>query len=131
MLACYLGCAGNLEPQWRRTVSVLLFQPPAAAQCVVSAPSRRELARRDGVIAVDHVSAVGTPVDWRQGSNKAVAMLWLAAEDRLTLLRHLCDAAAFLAEAFGFADRHDRPVTGSPWVDKLIDAAAGASTWNQ
>lgn len=131
VLACHLGCAGNLELRWRRSVSLLLFQPPPAAQRVVSAPSRRELGRRDGVIAVDHVSAVGATVDWRQGTNKAVAMLWLAAEDRLTLLRNLCDAAEFLAEAFGFIDRHGRQVTDNPWVDKLMGAAAGASAWNQ
>ncbi|MBO0822262.1 MAG: hypothetical protein J2P27_00190 [Actinobacteria bacterium] len=125
-LACYLGRAEPMALDWRRAVVVLLFQPPPLAARVTQAPSRREVARLPGVIAVDEIAAAGDPVDWRLGTNRAAAKIWMAASDRPDLLRLLGDAAVFLTEKFVFTDDVGRRVTEMPWVNKLVESTTGA-----
>lgn len=120
-LRCALGEPAELDLHWRRSVLVLLFQAPAGADRVVRAPSRREVARRPGVLAVDEIQPAGTVVDWRNGTNAAVAWVWLAADDPAGLRARLADLAGFLGDAFGFADRHGRPVRDQDWLDRMTE----------
>jgi hypothetical protein len=103
-LRAALSQSVELRLDWRRAVLVLLFPPPAAATRIVAAPSRRELARLPGVLAVDRISIVGAPVDWRAGASAAAAELWLAGDDHDQLWSRLADTVAMLTERFAFAD---------------------------
>ncbi len=120
-LRCALGEPAELDLRWRRSVLVLLFQAPAGAARVVRAPSRREVARRPGVLAVDDIQPAGAAVDWRNGTNAAVAWVWLAADDGAGLRARLADLAGFLGDAFGFADRTGRPVRDQDWLDRITE----------
>lgn len=111
-LRCALGQPVDLDLRWDRSVLVLLHQAPAPAARVVRAPSRREVGRRPGVLAVDRVSPVGTALDWRAGTNEAVAWVWLAGDGPAELGERLLDLTGFLDDAFGFVDGAGRPVTG-------------------
>lgn len=122
-LSCALGRTVELDLSWDRCVLVLLFQPPAGAERVVRTPSRRDIARRPGVLAVDKVSPVGTAVDWRGGTNAAVAWVWLAGEGHLELHSRLADLAGFLGDAFGFVDDSGRDVADRPWLDLMTEGA--------
>jgi hypothetical protein len=122
-LCCALGRPVELDLSWQRCVLVLLFQPPREAARVVRAPSRREVGRRPGVLAVDEVSPVGTAVDWRNGTNFAVAWVWLAADDPAGLRARLLDLAGYLGDAFGFADDHGGRVTDRGWLELITEGS--------
>jgi biotin carboxylase len=123
-LRCALGRPVDLDLSWDRCVLVLLFQPPARARRVVRAPARRETARRPGVAAVDQVSPAGTGVDWRDGTNRAVAWVWLAADGHLELRERLVDLAAFLDDSFGFVDDSGRAVADRSWLDLIAERSS-------
>jgi biotin carboxylase len=119
VLSCALGRAGELELRWDRCALVFLFQPPPAARRIVRAPSRAELRRLPGVIAVDRVEHAGVRLDWRNGTNRAVAWAWLAADNHGDLHRKLLGVAQFLGEKFEFADEHGLPVDDDRWIEKI------------
>jgi hypothetical protein len=103
-----------------------LFQPPPTARQVEAAPSRRETAKLPGVVAVDEITPPGATLDWRLGSNKAAAArIWLAADDRELLVRHLAEAATWLSARFTFTDSQGRKVSDMSWIDKLKESARG------
>ncbi|MGH3375553.1 MAG: ATP-grasp domain-containing protein, partial [Actinoallomurus sp.] len=120
-LNCALGRLPDLDLRWGRCVLVLLFQPPARAVGIIRAPSRRELARRPGVLAGDQLHAAGTSVDWRRGTNFPAAMLWLAGDGHDELRARLLDVAAFLTEEFAFAGPDGRTLSDSAWLDLITD----------
>jgi hypothetical protein len=120
-LNCALGHLPDLDLKWDRCVLVLLFQPPARAAGIIRAPSRRELARRPGVLAVDQLHAAGTSVDWRRGTNFPAALLWLAGDGHDELRARLLDVAAFLTEEFVFAGPDGDTLAGSVWLDLITD----------
>lgn len=118
-LECALGRSPSLILRWRRCVLALLFQAPATATRINAAPSRREITRLPGVIAVDSVAAPGPAPDWRDGTNQAVAKLWLAADDHSALFARLAGLAEFLAENFSFEDAHGRPAEDRQWLQAV------------
>jgi hypothetical protein len=120
-LNCALGRLPDLDLRWDRCVLVLLFQPPARATEIVRAPSRRELVRRPGVLAVDQLHPAGTSVDWRRGTNFPAALLWLAGDGHDELRARLLDVAEFLTEEFTFAGPDGRTLAGSAWLDLITD----------
>jgi hypothetical protein len=124
-LSCYLDSARAVTLDWTRTAAVLLFQPPATARQVEAAPSRREAAKLPGVVAVDEITPAGSTLDWRLGSNKAAARIWLAADDREQLVRDLAEAATWLSARFTFTDSQRREVSDMSWIDKLRESARG------
>ena len=107
------------ELDWRQCVQALLFQAPAAARRIVRSPSRRELSRLPGVIAIESVSAVGAEVHWRTGTLGLVAAVWLTAEDHAELHRRVVGVSEFLTDGFGYVDAGDRPVQDRSWLDQL------------
>lgn len=119
-LCCALGRDEDLDLRWDKCVLVLLFQPPARAERIVKAPSRRAIARRPGVLAVDEISPAGTIVNWRNGTNLAVAWVWLAADSHAELRARLLDVAEFLAGEFSFADEAGRQVEDQTWIEQIM-----------
>jgi biotin carboxylase len=122
-LSCYVGGAEASALEWTQAVAVLLFQPPSTARRIEAAPSRREAAKLPGVLAVDEISAPGCRVDWRLGTNKAAARIWLAAPDRELLLRHLADTATWLSAKFKFTDSEGQEVSDMRWIDRIAESA--------
>ncbi len=118
-LSCVLGRAQNLTLRWDRCALVLLFQAPPAAVAVTRAPARREIGRMPGVVAVDNVSPAGTAVDWRNGTNHAVAWVWLTADGHDELRERLGDLVAFLSGSFTFVGADGREVRGSEWLERI------------
>ena len=91
-LSCLLGHAQDLTLRWDRCALSLNFQAPPTAVAVTSAPTRREIRRLPGVVAVDGVSPEGTAVDWRKGTIGAVAWVWLTGDGHDELHERLVDA---------------------------------------
>jgi hypothetical protein len=123
-LSCYLDRAPPVTLGWQRAAAVLLFQPPPAARRITAAPARPEAAKLPGVLAVDDIGAPGAAIDWRLGTNKAVARIWLAAADRELLLHRMADAVSWLSARFRFTDGDGREVSDMPWTEKIMEAAA-------
>lgn len=111
-----------LRPEWRRAVLVLLYPAPLGAATVTSVPSRRELARLPGVLAVDSVAQAGEPVDWRSGAAGNVATLWLGADDHDALCRRLADAVSYLGRHCAFAGLTGAPVRDDTWWTQMATA---------
>jgi len=124
-LSCALGQYADLDLRWDRCVLVLLFQAPARADRIERAPSRREVARRPGVQAVDMVSPAGASVNWRGGTNLAPAWVWLAADSHAELRGHLLDLAAFLSEEFSFVDAAGNPIRDHGWIERITRGESG------
>lgn len=118
-LNCALGHDADLDLSWDRCVLVLLFQPPGRARRIVAAPSRRAITRFPGVLAVDKVSPAGTTVDWRDGTNLAIAWVWIAADNHVELRARLLAVVDFLASEFDFTDEAGEPVVDRSWADQL------------
>jgi biotin carboxylase len=118
-LASSLGQAPPLELDWQQCVQALLLQAPAAARRIVRSPSRRELSRLPGVIAIESVSAAGAEVHWRTGTLGSVAAVWLTADDHAELHRRAVGVSEFLTDGFGYLDAEDRPVQDRSWLDQL------------
>ncbi len=118
-LSCLLGRAEDLELSWARCVSVMLFQPPLAARHVSKVPERRLAYRLPGALAVDDIARAGTAVDWRAGTNQAVARLWLSADNHCDLRERILDAAQFLTDKFEFVDAAGAVVPSRAWLDAL------------
>ena len=115
-LASALGRAPAVELDWHRCVQALLFQAPADARRIVRSPSRRELSRLPGVIAIESVSAVGAEVHWRTGTLGLVAAVWLTADDHDELHRRVVRTSEFLTDEFGYVDATTvRCRTGAGW----------------
>jgi hypothetical protein len=127
-LACLLGHAQDLTLGWDRCAQVLLFQAPPGAVAVTSAPTRREIRRLPGVVAVDRVSPEGTAVDWRDGTNHAVAWVWLTGDGHDELHERLVDLASFLSDRFTFADADGREVRDSEWLERVSKSPALENT---
>jgi hypothetical protein len=118
-LSCALGRAEGLTLRWDRCALVLLYQAPLAAVAVTRAPTRREIRRMPGVVAVDDVSPAGTAVDWRTGTNRAVAWVWLTGDGHDELHERLGDLVAFLSASFTFAAADGREVRDAEWLEKM------------
>jgi hypothetical protein len=127
-LSCALGRAESPTLRWDRCALVLLFQAPLTAVAVTRAPTRREIRRMPGVVAVDDVSPAGTVVDWRHGTNRAVAWVWLTADGHDELHERVADVSAFLAGGFTFVDSGGRDVRDSEWLERVSgDLALGGA----
>ncbi|HJQ01701.1 MAG TPA: hypothetical protein VJ851_08880 [Jatrophihabitans sp.] len=120
-LASALGRPSDVELDWYRCVQALLYQPPPAARRVVRSPSRRELTKLPGVIAIETISPVGTEVHWRNGTLGLVATVWLAADDHDQLHERVVRISEFLFEGFDYVDSDGRPVHDRSWLDKLTE----------
>lgn len=120
-LAAAASVPAEIELTWRRAVLVLLFQPPAAARRVVTAPARREIARLPGVLAVDSLGNAGDAVDWRSGSGGNVATVWLGADDHDALLAHLSGLLGVLTGRFTFAGDESAAVADDGWLTQLLE----------
>jgi hypothetical protein len=118
-LSCALGREEDLTLRWSRCALVLLFQAPPAAVAVTRAPTRREIRRMRGVVAVDDVSPAGTAVDWRRGTNRAVAWVWLTGDGHDELHDRLGDMVAFLSASFTFTGADGREVRDSEWLERM------------
>ncbi len=127
-LSCLLGHAQELTLSWDRCAQVLLFQAPSAAVAVTRAPTRREVRRMPGVVAVDEVSPEGTAVDWRHGTNRAVAWVWLTGDGHDELHERLVDLARFLSDSFTFVDADGREVRESDWLERVSKSPALENT---
>jgi hypothetical protein len=127
-LSCLLGEAQELTLGWDRCALVLLFQAPAAAVAVTRAPTRREIRRLPGVVAVDQLSPEGTAVDWRHGTNRAVAWVWLTGDGHDELHERLADLARFLFDRFTFVDADGREVRDSEWLERVSKSPALENT---
>ena len=127
-LACLLGHAQELTLRWDRCAQVLLFQAPPAAVAVTGAPTRREIRRMPGVVAVGEVSPEGTAVDWRNGTNSAVAWVWLTGDGHDELHERLVDLATFLSDRFTFVDADGRQVRDSEWLERVSKSPALENT---
>jgi hypothetical protein len=123
-LSCLLGHAQDLPLRWDRCALSLNFQAPPTAVAVTSAPTRREIRRLPGVVAVDGVSAEGTAVDWRRGTVGAVAWVWLTGDGHDELHERLADAARFLFDRFAFVDADGRQVRDSEWLERVSKSPA-------
>lgn len=118
-LSCVLGRERDLALRWDRCALVLLFQPPPDAVGITRAPSRREIGRLRGVVGVDELSPAGTAVDWRNGTNRAAAWVWLTAESHGDLHERLMEMATFLDDRFTFSDQGGCPVRNAAWLDRI------------
>lgn len=118
-LSCALGNTAELALNWQRCVLMLFFQPPARARVVTTAPSRRVITRRPGVLSVDDIAGENTPVDWRDGSNRSAAKVWLAADSHDELHARLIDLAGFLTDEFCFSDETGARVKESAWLERI------------
>ena len=81
-----------------------------------------------GVVAVDEVSPEGTAVDWRNGTNCAVAWVWLTGDSHEELHERLVDLARFLFDSFTFVDADGRQVRDSEWLEKVSKSPAQENT---
>ncbi|MEO6703636.1 MAG: hypothetical protein ABI140_14440 [Jatrophihabitantaceae bacterium] len=122
-LTSVLGQPQQVELRWDRCVLGLLFQPPAAARRVVSAPSRREVSRLPGVIAVEDIAAVGSAVHWRNGTFGMVARLWIAADSHPDLQESFVRVTEFLTDRFGYVDAEGQPVRDLSWLATVAGSA--------
>jgi ATP-grasp domain len=127
-LSCILGHTQELTLSWDRCAQVLLFQAPPAAVAVTSAPTRREIRRMPGVVAVDDVSPEGTAVDWRHGTNRAVAWVWLTGDGHDELHERLVHLTGFLSDSFTFVDADGREVRDSEWLERVSKSPALENT---
>ncbi len=118
-LSCALGHAAGLTLNWERCALMLFFQPPALARRVTRVPSRRVITRRPGVLAVDDLAAENALVDWRDGTNRSVAKVWLAADSHGELHARLIDLAVFLTDEFGFSDEAGAGVREDSWLERI------------
>jgi hypothetical protein len=118
-LASVLGQAPTMQLDWQQCVCALLFQAPAAGRRVVRSPSRRELRRLPGVIAIESVAAPGAEVHWRTGTLGLVASVWLTADNHADLHRQIVGVSEFLTDEFGYVDADDQPVHDRSWLDQL------------
>ncbi|MFG2957734.1 acetyl-CoA carboxylase biotin carboxylase subunit family protein [Streptomyces sp. NPDC048291] len=109
----------DLGTTWHRAVLVLLFPAPPGAARITAAPTRRELARLPGVLAVDQVAGVGRPVDWRAGAAGTVATVWIGADDHDALRARLADAVALLGERFAYDDSAGRALRDDIWWTRI------------
>jgi hypothetical protein len=100
----------SLTLDWRQHTAVLLLQAPVAAARIAAAPRGREIRRLPGVLAVDHVSPAGEPLDWRNGTEAACAKLWVGAADERELHRRLVGCVAWLGDEFDFRNASGRRV---------------------
>jgi hypothetical protein len=107
------------RPQWRRHVAALFLQAPMDAVRVAAAPGRREIRRLPGVLAVDHITAAGTPLDWRAGTGAAAVKVWLAGDDDDELRVAMAGCARWLTGAFDFRDARGRPARDDDWLAGL------------
>ncbi len=114
-----IGRPPVLDLDWRRCVLVLLFQPPVGARGTVEAPDRSAVAKLPGVIAVDDLAAAGTGIDWRDGSNSAVAKVWLGADSAGELHARLIDVAGFLVDTFAFVRMDGTRTADRTWLDAI------------
>jgi biotin carboxylase len=126
-LACALGHEPVLEPRWRRCVALYLHQPPARARQVAAAPSREQVSRLPGVIAVDTVAAPGTAVHWRNGTLGMVARLWVAGDDHAQLRERFIDTTEFLVDTFEYLDGDGRPVEDRTWLETVSQTVPAGS----
>jgi biotin carboxylase len=120
-LASALGRPTEVELNWHRCVEALLFQPPPAARLVVRSPSRRELSKLPGVIAIESVAPVGTEVHWRNGTLGMVAAVWLTADDHDQLHERVTRISEFLTDGFDYVDEDGQPVHDRSWLAKLTE----------
>jgi hypothetical protein len=127
-LSCLLGHAEDLTLSWDRCALVLAFQAPPTAVAVTSAPTRREIRRLPGVVAVDEVSPEGTAVDWREGTLGAVTMVWLTGDGHDELHERLVGLAGFLSGRFTFVDADGREVRDSEWLERVSKSPALENT---
>jgi biotin carboxylase len=127
-LSCLLGRAEDQALHWDRCALSLNFQSPPAAVAVTSAATRREIRRMPGVVAVDGVSPEGTAVDWRNGTNSAVAWVWLTGDGHDELHKRLVDVAGFLSDRFTFVDADGHEVRDSEWLDRVSKSPALENT---
>lgn len=118
-LSCALDRAADLALNWNRCALMLFFQPPALACLVTRAPSRRAITRRPGVLSVDDLAGENTAVDWRDGTNRSVAKVWLAAGSHDELHARLIDLCVFLTDEFGFIDQAGARVRESSWLERI------------
>jgi hypothetical protein len=124
-LSCVLGEAMEFDLHWTRCVLALLFQAPASGRRVVEAPSRREVTRMAGVVAVDEITPGNTDLDWRLGTNRAIAKLWLAAGSHQQLYSHLAEVVAFLDSRFTITDDSGNRVADRSWTDRITQLEMG------
>ena len=110
------------RPQWRRHVAALFLQAPMDAVLVAAAPGRREIRRLPGVLAVDHITAAGTPLDWRAGTGAAAVKVWLAGDDDDELRVAMASCARWLADAFDFRDARGQRARDDDWLAGLAKA---------
>jgi hypothetical protein len=127
-LSCFLGHAQDLTLNWDRCALTLVFQAPPAAVAVTRVPTRREIRRMPGVVAVDEVSPEGTAVDWRKGTSGAVAWTWLTGDGHDELHERLVDLAGFLSDKFTFVDANGREVRDSEWLERVSKSPALENT---
>jgi hypothetical protein len=127
-LSCLLGHAQEPTLRWDRCALSLNFQAPPTAVAVTSAPTRREIRRMPGVVAVDEVSPEGTAVDWRNGTNSAVAWAWLTGDGHDELHERLVGLASFLFDRFTFVDANGREVRDSEWLERVSKSPALENT---
>jgi hypothetical protein len=124
VLACLLGRPLDAPLRWDRCVLSLNFQAPPTAVAITSAPTRREIRRMPGVVGVDAVSPDGTAVNWRSGTESAVAWAWLTGDGHDELHERLADLATFLYERCTFVDADGRQVRDSEWLEKVTKSPA-------
>jgi hypothetical protein len=127
-LSCLLGHAQELTLGWDRCALVLIFQAPPAAVAVTSAPTRREIRRMPGVVAVGEVSREGAAVDWRIGTISAAAWVWLTGDGHDELHERLVDLAGFLYDKFTFVDAGGREVRDFEWLERVSTSPALENT---
>lgn len=118
-LSCALDRAADLAFSWNRCVLMLFFQPPALACRVTRAPSRRAITRRPGVLSADDLADENTAVDWREGTNRSAAKVWLAADSHSELHARLIDLAVFLTDEFVFIDQTGARVKEGSWLERI------------
>lgn len=111
-LAATMGRNIDVKMDWRYCVMVLLFQPPPGVVAVANAPSTREISRLPGVRAVEGLAESGHFVDWRAGTDSAIAQVWLRADDHSALQARLLTVAEFFADKFSFTDEVGRKIVG-------------------
>ncbi|WP_194923049.1 ATP-grasp domain-containing protein [Catenulispora pinisilvae] len=118
-IAAAIGRPPELDLAWRRCVLVLLFQPPASARRISAVPERSAVAKLPGVIAVEALATAGTTVDWRDGSDGAVAHVWIGADSADALHTRLLQVAEYLTETFVFVGRDGARTLDRAWLDQI------------
>jgi ATP-grasp domain len=127
-LSCLLGHSQDPTLRWDRCALALNFQAPPTAVAVTSAPTRRDVRRMPGVVAVDEVRPEGTAVDWRRGTDSAVAWAWLTGDGHDELHERLADLTGFLSSRFTFVDANGREVRDSEWLERVSKSPALENT---